>query len=43
MRGDYGNDEQRREALGDLYDAVQNQVNRNVMDGNWDFDSIHLY
>lgn len=43
IRGDFGNGQDRVDALGDLYNIVQNQVNLNLDHGNTQWDSIRLY
>jgi hypothetical protein len=43
IRGDFGNGQDRVNALGDLYDIVQNQVNLNLQHGNTQWDNIKLY
>lgn len=43
IRGDFGNGQDRVDALGELYDLVQNQVNLNLDNGNTQWDSIRLY
>lgn len=43
IRGDFGNGQERVDALGDLYDEVQRQVNLNLENGNTQWDSIRLY
>lgn len=43
IRGDFGNGEERKEALGDMYDKVQYNVERNLADGNTNWDDIRLY
>jgi hypothetical protein len=40
IRGDFGNGQERVDALGDLYDEVQRQVNLNLENGNTQWDSI---
>lgn len=43
IRGDFGNGEERAEALGDLYDIVQYQVEQNYAHGTTNWDDIRLY
>ena len=43
IRGDFGNGEERKEALGDMYDEVQRQVELNYQNGTIDWDNIRLY
>lgn len=43
IRGDFGNGQDRVNALGDRYDEVQRQVNLNLEHGNTQWDSIRLY
>ena len=43
IRGDFGNGQTRRDALGDKYDAVQHQVNENIKRGITQWDSIRLF
>lgn len=43
IRGDFGNGEDRVNNLGELYDIVQEQVNKNIEDGHWNWDDIRLY
>lgn len=43
IRGDYGNGEARRKALGSHYDEVQKQVNQNFKHGTTRWDNIKLY
>lgn len=43
IRGDFGNGQDRVNALGELYDLVQNQVNLNLDNGNTQWDNIRLY
>ena len=43
IRGDYGNGEARKNALGKYYDEVQHQVNLNLRDGRTRWDNIKLY
>ncbi len=43
IRGDYGNGEVRRKALGSYYDEVQKQVNQNFKHGTTRWDNIKLY
>lgn len=43
IRGDYGNEEARRKALGSHYDEVQKQVNQNFKHGTTRWDNIKLY
>lgn len=42
IRGDFGNGEARKKALGDKYQEVQNQVNKNVKANHWSWDSIRI-
>lgn len=43
IRGDFGNGEARRKALGSNYDEVQKQVNLNYKNGTTRWDNIRLY
>lgn len=43
IRGDFGNGQARRSALGSNYDAVQRQVNLNIKNGTTRWDNIKLY
>ena len=43
IRGDYGNGETRKNALGKYYNEVQHQVNLNLRDGRTRWDNIKLY
>lgn len=43
IRGDFGNGEERVNALGDMYDAVQYQVEQNLANGNTQWNDIRLY
>lgn len=43
IRGDFGNGQDRVNALGDRYDEVQRQVNLNLQHGNTRWDDIRLY
>ena len=43
IRGDFGNGEDRRNALGSNYAEVQNQVNLNFQNGTTNWDNIRLY
>ena len=43
IRGDYGNGQTRKNALGKYYDEVQHQVNLNLRDGRTRWDNIKLY
>lgn len=43
IRGDYGNGEARKNALGSNYDEVQKQVNLNYKNGTTHWDNIKLY
>lgn len=43
IRGDYGNGQARKNALGKYYDEVQYQVNLNLYDGRTCWDNIKLY
>lgn len=43
IRGDFGNGQDRVNALGDRYDEVQRQVNLNLEHGNTRWDDIRLY
>lgn len=43
IRGDFGNDQARRNALGSNYDEVQRQVNLNIQHGTTRWDNIKLY
>lgn len=43
IRGDYGNGEARRKALGSNYDEVQRQVNLNFKNGTTNWNNIRLY
>jgi len=43
IRGDFGNGEERVNALGDLYDIVQYQVEQNYAHGTTNWDDIRLY
>ena len=43
IRGDFGNGDERRAALGDRYDEVQHQVNLNLNAGLTRWDNIRLF
>ena len=43
IRGDFGNGEERKEALGDMYDEVQRQVELNYANGTTNWNDIRLY
>ena len=43
IRGDFGNGEDRKNALGSNYDEVQRQVNLNFQNGTTNWDSVRLY
>lgn len=43
IRGDYGNDQARKNALGKYYDEVQHQVNLNYKYGTTNWNNIKLY
>lgn len=43
IRGDYGNGDARKNALGKYYDEVQHQVNLNFKNGTTRWDNIKLY
>jgi len=43
IRGDYGNGEIRKKALGNYYDEVQHQVNENYKHNTTNWDNIRLY
>lgn len=43
IRGDFGNGQARRNALGSNYDKVQRQVNLNIQHGTTRWDNIKLY
>jgi surface antigen len=43
IRGDYGNGDARKKALGSNYDAVQKQVDLNYQHGTTNWDNIKLY
>lgn len=43
IRGDFGNGEERRKALGSNYDEVQRQVNLNFKNGTTRWDNVKLY
>ena len=43
IRGDYGNGQARKNALGNYYDEVQKQVNLNFKNGTIRWDNIKLY
>lgn len=43
IRGDFGNGQDRVNALGDLYNLVQNQVNLNIDNGLTNWDNIRLF
>lgn len=43
IRGDFGNGQDRVNALGDKYDEVQRQVNLNIENGNTQWDNIRIY
>lgn len=43
IRGDYGNGDARKAALGEHYSEVQNQVNKNFANGTTRWDNIKLY
>jgi hypothetical protein len=42
IRGDFGNGDARRKALGDNYQKVQEQVNKNLKAGNTQWNQIRL-
>ena len=43
IRGDFGNGEERVKALGDHYDEVMYQVNKNYENGTTNWDNIRIY
>lgn len=43
IRGDFGNGEDRVNNLGELYDIVQDQVNKNYENGTTNWDEVRLY
>lgn len=43
IRGDFGNGEERKNALGDNYEEVQRQVNLNYQNGTTNWDNVRLY
>ena len=43
IRGDYGNGQARKNALGKYYDEVQKQVNLNFKNGTTSWNNIKLY
>ena len=43
IRGDYGNGQARKNALGKYYDEVQHQVNLNYKNGTTRWDNVKLY
>ena len=43
IRGDFGNVEDRKNALGSNYDEVQRQVNLNYQNETTNWDSVRLY
>ena len=43
IRGDYGQGQSRKNALGKYYDEVQHQVDLNLRDGRTRWDNIKLY
>lgn len=43
IRGDFGNGEDRKNALGSNYYEVQRQVNLNFQNGTTNWDSVRLY
>lgn len=43
IRGDFGNGDARKNALGDRYAAVQNQVNLNIKNGTTRWENIKIY
>lgn len=43
MRGDFGNGEERKNALGNKYDEVQKQVNLNLNNGLTNWEDIKLF
>lgn len=43
IRGDFGNGEERKQALGNKYEQVQYQVERNLADGHTNWEDIRLY
>lgn len=43
IRGDFGNGQARKDALGSHYSEVQNQVNLNIQHGTTNWDNIRLY
>jgi len=43
IRGDFGNGEDRINALGNLYDEVQRQVDTNIANGLTNWDDIRLF
>ena len=43
IRGDYGNGQERIDALGDLYNEVQYQVDQNIAFGLTNWDDIRLF
>jgi len=43
IRGDYGSGQARRDALGDDYARVQEQVNLNYKHGTTRWDNVSIY
>ena len=43
IRGDFGNGDARKNALGSNYAEVQRQVNLNFQNGTTSWDNIRLY
>ena len=43
IRGDFGNGEERKQALGENYSEVQREVNLNFENGTTSWDNIKLY
>ena len=43
IRGDYGNGDARKKALGNYYNDVQHQVNENYKHNTTNWDNIKLY
>ncbi len=43
IRGDFGNGENRKDALGSNYDEVQKQVDLNYANGTTNWDNVKLY
>ena len=43
IRGDFGNGDERKKALGDKYKEVQNQVNLNYQNGTTNWDNVRIY